>query len=72
MTAQEGQLGSGASCPVGTDEPAVPEPWFRALAEGNGCRSAQGFYWSQPLPALEFASWWHRAERHELSLPNCP
>ena len=35
MTAQEGQLASGASCSVGTDEPAVPEPWFKALADGN-------------------------------------
>ena len=50
----------------------VSTGYLREQVAAMGCTSAQGFYWSEPLPALGFASWWHRAERHELALPNCP
>jgi diguanylate cyclase (GGDEF)-like protein/PAS domain S-box-containing protein len=36
---------------------------LRDLVSGMGCDSAQGFYWSPPLPAADFARWWRKAER---------
>jgi diguanylate cyclase (GGDEF)-like protein/PAS domain S-box-containing protein len=35
---------------------------LRDLVSAMGCDSAQGFYWSPPLPAADFACWWREAE----------
>jgi diguanylate cyclase (GGDEF)-like protein len=35
---------------------------LRDLVSALGCDSAQGFYWSPPLPAADFACWWREAE----------
>jgi EAL domain-containing protein (putative c-di-GMP-specific phosphodiesterase class I) len=32
-----------------------------ALVSALGCDSAQGFFWSRPLPASDFALWWRRS-----------
>jgi EAL domain-containing protein (putative c-di-GMP-specific phosphodiesterase class I) len=34
---------------------------LREIVADMGCDLAQGFYWSQALPANEFAQWWTRA-----------
>jgi EAL domain-containing protein (putative c-di-GMP-specific phosphodiesterase class I) len=34
-----------------------------------GCDSAQGFVWSPPLPATEFATWWLRSEHRAGPVP---
>ena len=33
---------------------------LRQLVTAMGCELAQGFHWSPPLPAQEFASWWRK------------
>ena len=41
----------------------VSDDSLRAAVAEMGCDAAQGFYWSPPLPAEDFAAWWREATR---------
>jgi len=40
----------------------VSDPRLQELVSELGCEAAQGFYWSTPQPAKQFAEWWLKAE----------
>jgi EAL domain-containing protein (putative c-di-GMP-specific phosphodiesterase class I) len=42
---------------------------LQELLSGLGCETAQGFYWAQPVPAGEFATWWREAQRATAAPP---
>ncbi|HTV12533.1 MAG TPA: EAL domain-containing protein [Acidimicrobiales bacterium] len=44
----------------------VSDGYLQGLVSELGCEAAQGFYWSMPQPAREFAAWWLKAEQAGL------
>jgi diguanylate cyclase (GGDEF)-like protein/PAS domain S-box-containing protein len=41
----------------------VSSATLRSMVADMGCDLAQGFFWSKPLPADQFANWWSKAWR---------
>jgi len=41
---------------------------LQQIVASMGCEFAQGFFWSRPLPALEFERWWREARRRVESV----
>jgi diguanylate cyclase (GGDEF)-like protein/PAS domain S-box-containing protein len=39
-----------------------------AIVSMLGCDSAQGYFWSRPMPAGEFAEWWSEADLRAVAL----
>ena len=39
----------------------VSDERLQKLVSAMGCDEAQGYYWSPPLPPLEFVRWWREA-----------